>query len=159
MKKVKFILMSLLILVLTTTVVSAQVMYLTKGVWEDNNKGCACQGAYGDCICGIGSYLNTLVARPLAGKVGVVLSSQILLGSTLQIKFNKIEMKLRSNDFIQKQEVPVDAKIANSLGWQSIIIQPGTYTITGGNTLKLNVRCLHKLALDTTDSSHPGKRR
>lgn len=138
-------------LVLTTNVASAQlkIMIIKQGNYQTEivPAGCTCGQAQFDCVCGISGYSNYTSVSEIhltKGQIYAIISSQVISENTLQIKFkDKLNMKLRSSDFIQKQEVYLDASIANSLGYDSVAILPGKYTIRDGKSMTLNLKRYH----------------
>ena len=52
----------------------------------------------------------------------------------------RIPFKLKSRFFIQKEEVRLNQTLAEQLGCNNILIQPGTYKIRCKRKLKLKVR-------------------
>lgn len=100
---------------------------------------CSCGTAQFDCLCGFVDYhdMNEAVAY---GQVVVGVSSHVVSGNTLQIKFKeKLKMNLKTNDFTQKEKVIINSEVAKSLGYKTITILPGKYTIKGENSITFNI--------------------
>jgi len=99
---------------------------------------CNCLQAQFDCICGFVDYSDS-VDVPF-GQISVPIASQVISGNTLQVKFKeKLRMELKTNDFIQGEVVEINSEIAKSLGYKSIKILPGKYTISDGQNLVFNI--------------------
>lgn len=111
---------------------------------EVNPKGCTCGMGIFDCICGIAKFHNYNSVSEIhlpKGQIYIVISSQAIVENTLQLKFkDRLAMKLKSNDFIQKEEVSLDSTSSFSLGYDSVTILPGKYTFKSDNSLTVNIR-------------------
>jgi len=151
MKKSHFfaIAISALFLTLFSTVAIAQQKTLigtfNQGTYLSPNEnppalfgGCSCGEQTFNCICGFVDYTD--VADVAIGQIPVVISSQVVSGNTLQIKFQeKLKMELKTNDFVQKEAVVIKSDVAKSLGYKFIKILPGKYTIKDDNSLTFNI--------------------
>ena len=139
---------SMFLLPLFSTISAAQqrTMILKQGNYStaDENPNdlfghCSCGTAFFDCICGFVDYHDTNAEVPF-GQIAVGVSSQVVSGNTLQIKFKeKLRDGTKTNDFTQKETVVINPDIAESLGSTSITILPGTYTIGEDNSLIFNI--------------------
>jgi|ERR1035437_441659 hypothetical protein len=126
----------------------------TQSADEGNAKsGCLCGAHQFDCICGIGVWIDLGSAKQVPvrdGQIYAVVSSYVLSGVTLQVVLqNVLAMKLKSNNFAQREAVSLDPASAHRLGYESVTIQPGMYTLRGGKSLVLNVK-LGKRTVDTS---------
>jgi hypothetical protein len=110
MKKSNFIeiVISAMLLILFSTTTTAQqqrTLIMKQGNWTtpgDNPFGanrCDCGTAQYDCICGILNYSSITDTNLPLGQISVVVSSQVITGNSLQIKFKeKLRMELKTND-------------------------------------------------------------
>ena len=100
---------------------------------------CSCGIAQFDCLCGFVDY-HDINEAVVVGQIVVGVSSHEVLGNTLKIIFKeKLKMKLKTNDFTQKEKVIINSEVAKSLGYKSITILPGNYTIRGENSITFNI--------------------
>lgn len=126
------------------------VVGFNQGNWQiaqesiNGQAGCACGEAAYDCICGLAAFHIVPSRRPIpvvTGQIYAVAPTYIISGTTLQIILQEaLGMKLKSNDFNQNKALPLDGVTARLLGYESVTIQPGKYTIRGGKSITLNVK-------------------
>lgn len=101
---------------------------------------CYCGQAAYNCLCGFVNFSDFEAPNITVGQIGVVVSKPVVLSNTLQIQFKeKLKMDLKTNEFVQKEAVDINKDIAKSLGYRSIKILPGTYTIKDDNSLVFNI--------------------
>jgi hypothetical protein len=164
MKKTIIMRLAIILLILGTfaSTGNAQKYYLTtfnQGNWEVAEESitgearCHCGSAAYNCLCELSSYSVQSPGRETAtivGQINIVVSSHVISGNILNVTFKeKIKMKLKTDDFIQTRVVSLDSVSAHSLGYESITIQPGKYTIRGGKNLALNVKLGNRRKTDT----------
>ncbi|NUQ26752.1 MAG: hypothetical protein HUU34_22640 [Saprospiraceae bacterium] len=153
MKKVHLLVAAILVFILTQcplTIVAQQRAII--GVFKQGNYytaseipgggfgRCFCGQAAYNCICGFVNFSDFKDPNIPVGQIAVVISSHVISGNTLEVKFEeKLRMDLKSNDFLQEEAVVINPEIAKSLGYKSIKILPGTYTIKNDNSILFNI--------------------
>ncbi|MBK7447777.1 MAG: hypothetical protein IPJ45_17490 [Ignavibacteria bacterium] len=116
----------------TYTLTNGQIM----GGWG----GCLC-GGRNDCLCkiiAINNYSHTDLTKFSSDLSLLNLTSYVVLGNKLKIQFEE-RLKLVSNNFTQKEEVNVGSDLCKELGYTSVTILPGNYTITDSNSITFNI--------------------
>jgi len=120
-----------------------RTLSIQTGAWDEGKTKCDCM-QHLDCICHIVRFNNYNSVSEIhlpKGQISVVISSAVISGNTLEIKFkDRLNMELKSNDFRQEQEVSIGSDLCKELGYDSITIIPGNYTIKDGTNITLNVR-------------------
>lgn len=120
-----------------------------EGTWTKANDPLApfiCQcGGGNDCICSLASYCGSCGATG-SNTCAVKIVAQSVFGNRLRVSFAKpastnagggFPASIKHTAFTQKEGVKLDPATANALGYSSITVLPGKYTIVNNSVVFL----------------------